>query len=1842
VDVAVTVHRRVEAKRAARLAARAEASSEEVVVLRGSLQDPLGGAQDPSGDPRHDTLTGRPSDAPEGSDAPDDPADPRFGMRGTGHALPVALRVAFEQIFDQDFGDVRLFDDRQAALAADAIGAEAFTDGERIVLGASARAGSRQERALAHELVHVVQAREGRLNLSGEIGPDHPIEQEAYRSEDRLLALLHADAETRARVGLRGGETVSPRGDVAGAVLPAVEGAFAAVMDLLSGDDALAGELRGLLGDLGGLLGDVLRPALEAGPGEDLLDAGWGGVVEALSSLGVPDTAPSALDDVLGGLDLANHAGGDDVAEQAGPLLARLARGLGLSPDTVELLTGPEAAQRTRAHGTGGMMEGGRVLLDPEGFDPTTREGVRLLAHELVHVAQQRLGGGASNLDGVDDPFQLAEVEAMVLSERAAAGGALSAPIVGLPSSAVAFDNPVSGTDLKGQLSTYHSIVHGSKDSLKDPGAPSSNSADPTAKEDSGKKLSRYEDGVDGIGDMIGDLDAFDDLCEALDDGEPYQSALNRVRASEPYRQLTEMWQGALDGGSVSAQMIKAFNDEFTDRGFWASTEKAFALVREACKRDAKRQKDAEAALKKKQEAEAAAANIADAETVTNSDSKGKKNANGEAGPKVDPALEQYLAATVEPVAPKIPSFEDLRKVTDEQLAGIAFERNHQIGLANEVATNKLPADRTTAVLDTLTSSFTGNFVKGFTDQAIDTLILDTIGSQADKLLTTASKGMIRTPMIGPMIGLLQNKPWSGEFWTTQGKDLSKGWNKLTDIDDTLAKLGQAKDAGDVVGIFCDALADLFGGLANILSVAQSIIGTLSAVCYVVGGIFIIVGIALAWLGVGAGLISAGGWLVRAGGILARINTVLGSIVLILSLLETVFRTAAAFLVPSEMLADNLAGVGDAAGNFGDKAGAKLGDKTAGAIKDKVGSMGSKKSGTATDKEPDGQQQGADTAKKVHKQLDDTNNGLDKVVKEAQKQQGDGADPAKAAPDKQAPPKNQGDDASADANNKPKGGDGADSQKKTSTATKVAKAAWNTVKAPFAYTMGKIRETGAAFRELGQLVTNPKRSAAEGLAPYTKLNDQIDEAKKAVAELQKKFDDLPHDSPELQKAYQELNTAKKGLEKLEGQKWATDQVEKTGQKGRDDAKKSQIDSSPEGQKKLQDDIEAKKKEDAELQSKKKQLDEDLPDTKKKLTEAEEKQKAAEAELEQQKKQLAEAEKHLEGIEKAKQKAQEAKDLRTKKQGLTEEAQKLREQADKAAKAEQLKGEVEAHQEKVATAKATAKEIQAKLNAKEGVRIKVDVGGGQFQRRTIKRFEADGVVVHDGRNEVKIPYDKVKNQGIAEQGKKLGETRAVVKDEQQQIATKKAEAEGLNPDGKDPVALREEAGKKQEEAKALDSQIEGAEGQSKYTGTDKSEADLKASSGDLGEKVTAGTKGADKGKAEVARLKAKLDELNKEKTTTDKRSEEVKAEIDQAKKDLRAAEGMASHEGYMAGSSGNATGGVGSAYKDLGAFSSGIHSLIVGLGGLMAMAVPGKKDDEAVKAFADEMASQKESKDRTIGTVLDSRIDKALGAKESDELKVIGKKVGQLEQLMELAIPTAFEDLYAQRDRAQKAYEVYLDEHQKAYAAYTAEQAVGTMAAETKKLSEGGKPIVKAAEKEWKAVKKGKEDELQRTQVLQGSKKDVKKPEDGMASLVMDLIGKIGDKGDDALDGGAKPGDKSAGKNVSEQQNKAGDETKAQNKASTDASKQQREFLDQALVLGSKQQVFVNDNISKLKDKAAAEEQIKTEIQIQKAGHLQKREAARTEADDASAKFVSAYTELETWAKTYREKRQAFG
>lgn len=112
----------------------------------------------------------------------------RTAQRG-GQALPEALRAYFEPRFGQDFSQVRVHTDGQAAQAARGVQAKAYTTGRSIVFGEGQYAPGTTEgkRLLAHELTHVVQQ-------SGQGATPAAVSRDFY---DTAMAELQAEEEIK-------------------------------------------------------------------------------------------------------------------------------------------------------------------------------------------------------------------------------------------------------------------------------------------------------------------------------------------------------------------------------------------------------------------------------------------------------------------------------------------------------------------------------------------------------------------------------------------------------------------------------------------------------------------------------------------------------------------------------------------------------------------------------------------------------------------------------------------------------------------------------------------------------------------------------------------------------------------------------------------------------------------------------------------------------------------------------------------------------------------------------------------------------------------------------------------------------------------------------------------------------------------------------------------------------------------------------------------------------------------------------------------------------------------------------------------------------------------------------------------------------------------------------------------------------------------------------------------------------------------------------------------------------------------------------------------------------------
>ena len=126
-----------------------------------------------------------------------------LSLRRGGQPLSESARDHFEPRFGQDFSQVRVHTDAQAAESARTVNAKAYTVGQDMVFSAGQYAPETSEgrRLMAHELTHVVQQMQGRvkptIQIKGvSINNDAGLEREAYVMGIKALQITRIDQAT--------------------------------------------------------------------------------------------------------------------------------------------------------------------------------------------------------------------------------------------------------------------------------------------------------------------------------------------------------------------------------------------------------------------------------------------------------------------------------------------------------------------------------------------------------------------------------------------------------------------------------------------------------------------------------------------------------------------------------------------------------------------------------------------------------------------------------------------------------------------------------------------------------------------------------------------------------------------------------------------------------------------------------------------------------------------------------------------------------------------------------------------------------------------------------------------------------------------------------------------------------------------------------------------------------------------------------------------------------------------------------------------------------------------------------------------------------------------------------------------------------------------------------------------------------------------------------------------------------------------------------------------------------------------------------------------------------------
>ncbi len=1828
-----------------------------------------------------------------GSDGPDfdNPAELEAWFQdlqtrsGSGRPLSEAEQAFLSRVHGQNLSEARIHEGSAAQRAAQQIAARAFTVGSDIWMGEDADLRSKEgARLLAHEATHVIQNTTGRgaTGSTRVSEPGQPLELEAESAEqvadqvweqrrgawafvppngldsrseylaDWMLGQLPNNVgqapSVLVREGLRSLLTQKAQRRLGEARLTLQSGladdVYATEQDPIRGElSALARQVSHASAEREGLL-FLLQvagsPSIEELAGLEKNFAPYPGFADQLAATLASLTGEDLVADAVQGSDSADMEVDPQRGRATLDLVRQLAPQLGLSASGVDVHTDQAAAEKVRGLGTRGLAEDGAIYLDDEAFEPGTADARGLVAHELTHIAQEGLAP-ATHVN----PGWAAEAEAAETAWRAASGGSLSAPEFGLPTGHVAAEGGVDASGVVASFNAKQTSVQGQSGGIARPQGGPAGGQDPNASEDSERKLEQYEDGVDGICEMIEDLDAFDDLCEAIDDDEPTSRHLNRVMANEHAGRLPKMWQGALEGGEVASQMQRAFNSEFDGRGFWEETELAFEMICREAKARATPEPEAAGA---KAEAKDAESNAQDATRDANQG--GEEGGDGVGGgtgadvAPVDPSIAAFLGSSVEDVAPTIGEFESFRSITDENFAAITDATTHRTAFCANPP--DIEQGRGGQVMEALFENLIGSGVSSFTDQLVDGLVWDNVGKLGDMAVQGLTKGKLGTPFVGPIIQLAQNPPWTAGAWGFgEGgpfTSLGEGWDNL---GNTLEGFNSAESAGDYLGLFCAVAADLFGMLRDLIDGICTVLSTLSALCYVVGGILIIVGIALLWLaGVGAPLVSAGGWLTRMGGILGRVNTVLEPVVIMLSGLVMVLRALAALMVPSDLYAQQLQGVGEDASTFGEKGGAKLGDMAAEATNEAIADAVSPRprdGGTG-----DGETAG--DGEDLSAQVEDSNQSeLERVVQEAQEGLGDDDAPAPAedtpaadedgaTPEDAAPAE---DETRPDEDTPAEDGDG------NSTASRVL-----SVLGKLTGVSNAVQGIQDGWNDAKQGFSDPARFAQEGLNPQLRayvdgeMSDRILQLDAKAAEIQDQIraiedgTDTDSNMYDEERLHQELRVTREKIVSLHGdlttQRDLIADIENQEQAalGEEDPNRADEDEARQNQEDAQQRLQ-------ELETERTQVDQDLESKRNELADAEirlsdaQEQAHIDAHLEQERRNQA----HDDATG---QFEQDSAQHQADQQQSLNEMDRLNQQANDLNQQAQDTERARSHQAEADTARETADRIRADLI---GRKVDVEVDGVSRSRSiTDIQIDSDGNVTltvektRGSPDPVQVSGDDIRNDRRHADAREMGEAHSEAETSQSQADDLLAPYGG---EDRDPADLRNESDEARDRSQQERANWETAERQAPSRPTEDTSP------------LVDGTP-VDQAQADIQRLNGAI-------TRLETRQGEIPGEVDQATKEIQT-DSIGRHQEHVqhvsgeyrdanqtvgdtlrSTSSGNAMGGTGSAYKDLGNALSG---WVVELTGVM---------DKLPTHIAQSAHVQQQQQDGgSLGMVVESGaqtgLDAAfgLGHRETkEELNAIGQQQASVEQrrqsavtaLLECEAPVDYEAFAQHRVLATTAYEAYIRAHAEALRAYRAETIVGELAAGTGELAEQGKPIQAASASMAGPLAQSTATEDQRTAIISGADSEAPAADSSVAGIVVDLIAKIGDNSDE-MDDQPSPGGPESGQQAADGQNLAKDEAANRTDQVQQASEQNRQFLDEAVSLQSAQQEDVTSNITALEARQQVELQIQNEIKAQKAAHLAERQAQRDIAAENASAFSNEYQQMEAWRVDYEAKK----
>jgi hypothetical protein len=1144
------------------------------------------------------------------SGVPDEDLDEamQLARSSAGQQLPSQHRARLEAAFDHGFDHVRVHVGGNAARASSLLRAHAFALGSDVFFNSGTWAPGTPggDRLLAHELTHVVQHDERRLPAGGGVShPSDPHEVEAYANESRIVRRLaqvdrlpadlvgeiagaaldaplpasahETETETRADAPVDAAAELAPADaavDVAAPVVDVAVSAPAAVAPVdfgLSsafevGAPAMGGGSDGA-GDvaIGGLSlrradGPALPPAVADHVSSRLADAPAteqqpGADAGELSALFEAADALAALDGGMPTPDaeaLLADLGGDlrTRAALATALAAQLGARLGLS-STPPVFLDAHAAELTASLGVAGVYHNGAIYLDPVAFDPGALDARVTLAHELVHAAQDRL----PHVQGAT--IGLAEHEAHTLADDLAGGAAVDAPVVALPGNAVAtegdaFDLSGVWAELKAKFEGLNEEQAGKAEGLKkDP-------KDLTkTKENKGDAVKKWRKGLKATADELEDSDAGEALWDKINDEEPYSGALAKVKSTQQWADLVDMYKSTLENDEEGPSQRAEWERLFADKGWRDATKKMWRILAADAKKEAKLSAEEELAATQAEEAkvkeappEAAREEVPEGEKGAGGDAKDAGKFGGFTGLLAD--IDVPAAPPATPEWEKATSADGTRPGYD-RVAKTLADYNTTRDQASQTQSGS--GSRIWDVTTGLVSSGVGGFIDGMKDGAVDKLkeklVFDhvdgflnkTIGARAGLgNVDFVSKGLAIYDMAtgDPLGDVQKNYTKVGESWGKTGAYFTA--DAWAHCDSTL----------DYVGVFFAGLADLAQAICDTLKFVEDLLSKISTILWAVGLALIIVGFCTLWLGWGAGLITAGKNVISIARFLDKIVKVISAIAKPVKAFGMFANVLASYLVPEELFVERFGKAQEGVTEFTKDAGDVIGGSTVEHAHDSYQAKKKKKEaekaeGGAPASEAE-KEKGKAEAEQVmgdaKKKLDETSKELEELkanTEKAKKEKKQADDDEKKAADPKKQPEAEAEKPKAYKDRlkegfKEKYGHfealNVFTKKGRAKTMDDMKKSMNDIGASWQVLKMELGSSSTTnFRELKQVSDASIKSGEDVIKKYDMfIEDATADLKKAKEDLKK----VPSDDPEAQKkAEDQLAAAKSKLEDLE-------------------------------------------------------------------------------------------------------------------------------------------------------------------------------------------------------------------------------------------------------------------------------------------------------------------------------------------------------------------------------------------------------------------------------------------------------------------------------------------------------------------------------------------------------------------------------------------------------------------------------------------------------------------------------------------------------------------------------------